>query len=147
MELTEKKCSEISKKTKEFIRMYNNQLNDYTIRDNFLELAIDSFEDSEEANLFKCFVIFNNTNKFLNDYVNNNKNIDKLAELYHTDKNNVTLFLTILNKFSNKKDKPLTKQNIRNRKFSIIEENKLLKKRIIELEELLRQKENKSQIR
>ena len=60
MELTEKKCAEISKKANDFIKMYKEQLENYDIRDNFLDIALDSFDNEDDMKLFKCFVIFRN---------------------------------------------------------------------------------------
>ena len=152
MELTEKKCTEISKKANDFIKMYKDQINDFDFRDNFLDIALDSFSNEDDMNLFKCFVIFNNPNLFLEDYKKNNKDITKIAKMYHTDESIVTLFLDVLKSFSkNNKHKPIrqTRQNLRNHRQSLIEknnrqslieENKYLRKRIIELENMLKEK-------
>lgn len=146
MELTEKKCTEISKKANNFIKMYSEQINDHNVRDNFLEIANYSFDNDDDMNLFKCFVIFHDPKQFLIDYKENNKDLKQIASIYHTNENIVELFLEVFKKFSSNPNRKPTKQNIRNKKLSIIEENKILRKRVLELESLLNQNENKSQI-
>ena len=92
MELTEKKCAEISKKANDFIKMYKEQLENYDIRDNFLDIALDSFDNEDDMKLFKCFVIFNNPTKFLCDYKENHHDVEAVSKLYQTNNDIVNLF-------------------------------------------------------
>lgn len=142
MELTEKKCTDISKRANDFIKMFKDQLDNFDIRDNFLDIAMDSFDNEDDRNLFKCFVIFNDPSKFLTDYKKNNKDIVAITKLYQTEESIVNLFLEVLTTFSSPTGKRVrpTKQNLRNRRQSLIEENRRLRNRIIELENMLKEK-------
>lgn len=142
MELTEKKCAEISKKANDFIKMYKEQLENYDIRDNFLDIALDSFDNEDDMKLFKCFVIFNNPKRFLNDYKENNHDVIAISKLYQTNSDIVNLFLEVLTAFSSSNGKKIrpTKQNLRNRRQNLIEENRRLRNRVIELENMLKEK-------
>ena len=142
MELTEKKCAEISKKANDFIKMYKEQLENYDIRDNFLDIALDSFDNEDDMKLFKCFVIVNNPTKFLCDYKENHHDVEAVSKLYQTNNDIVNLFLEVLTTFSSSNGKRIrpTRQNLRNRRQNLIEENRRLRNRVIELENMLKEK-------
>ena len=40
---------EISKKANDFIKMYKEQLENYDIRDNFLDIALDIFDNEDDS--------------------------------------------------------------------------------------------------
>jgi len=132
MKITEKRCIEISNKAFEFVKMYKIQIQEPSIRDNFLQLATDCYQNEEEANLFKCFVIFNNPKEFLLTYKNLNKDIDKLASNYHTTTTMISVFIDFLKTYGKNKN-----FNLPPKKLSLEEENKLLRLKISQLESII----------
>ena len=80
--------------------------------------------------------------RFLNDYKENNHDVIAISKLYQTNSDIVNLFLEVLTTFSSSNGKKIrpTKQNLRNRRQNLIEENRRLRNRVIELENMLKEK-------
>lgn len=78
----------------------------------------------------------------MNDYKENNHDVIAISKLYQTNSDIVNLFLEVLTTFSSSNGKKIrpTKQNLRNRRQNLIEENRRLRNRVIELENMLKEK-------
>ena len=76
------------------------------------------------------------------DYKENHHDVEAVSKLYQTNNDIVNLFLEVLTTFSSSNGKRIrpTRQNLRNRRQNLIEENRRLRNRVIELENMLKEK-------
>ena len=96
MNSIKEKCIIMKKMTDKIRKNLSTNLDDPIFRNNYLEFGIQSFERKEDQDLFRSLITFYDIDKFLLDYKQNNKDLKKIADIYHTDIQLVKFYIDVI---------------------------------------------------
>ena len=100
MSITSERCIKMKKITDKIRNNLGDNLDNPIFRNNYLEIGIDNFDNEEDKLLFRSLITFYDPEIFLKHYKDTNKDINKIAEIYLTDKVLVEFYIKVIKNLS-----------------------------------------------